>query len=91
MKVVEYIESLLNRFGGEDPLYFSLKLIELMLESKLGDPQRYARLAEAMMEARLRAAMRELNRHRHLVPQDVLKKNGYTATLRDDGRLPFTR
>ena len=54
-------------------------------------PGFFARVAEAMMEARLRAAMRELNRHRHLVPQDVLKKNGYTATLRDDGRLPFTR
>jgi len=48
VKVVEYIESLLDSFGGEDPLYFSLKLIELMLESKLGDPQRYARLAEAI-------------------------------------------
>ena len=51
----------------------------------------WARLIEAMMEARLRAAMRELNRHRHLVPEDLLKKTGYTATLNDDGKLPFTR
>ena len=50
-----------------------------------------ARFVEAMMEARLRAAMRELNRHRHLVPQDLLKKSGYTATVTDDGRFPFTR
>ncbi|MEJ0077828.1 MAG: hypothetical protein WDO17_20805 [Alphaproteobacteria bacterium] len=51
----------------------------------------WARLVEAMIEARLRAAMRELNRHRHLVPEDVLKKTGYTATLNDDSRFPFTR
>ena len=50
-----------------------------------------ARFVAAMMEARLRAAMRELNRHRHLVPQDLLKKSGYTATVTDDGRFPFTR
>jgi hypothetical protein len=54
-------------------------------------PGFWARLLEAMMEARLRAAMRELNRHRHLVPQDLLKKNGYVATLNDDSRFPFTR
>jgi hypothetical protein len=54
-------------------------------------PGFFARLVEAMMEARLHAAMRELNRHRHLVPQDLLKKSGYAATLRDDGGLPFTR
>lgn len=54
-------------------------------------PGFWARLVEAMMEARLRAAMRELERHRHLVPEDLLKKSGYTATLDDDSRLPFTR
>jgi len=54
-------------------------------------PGFFARLVEAMMEARLQAAMRELNRHRHLVPEDLLKKNGYTATVSSDGRLPFTR
>jgi hypothetical protein len=51
----------------------------------------WARFAEAMMEARLRAAMRELNRHRHLVPEDLLKKSGYAATLNDDSQFPFTR
>ena len=54
-------------------------------------PGFFARLLEAMMEARLRAAIRELNRHRALVPEDLLKKNGYTATLNDDSRFPFTR
>jgi hypothetical protein len=29
--------------------------------------------------------------HRHLVPEDLLKKYGYTATLNDDSKLPFTR
>jgi hypothetical protein len=51
----------------------------------------WARLVGALMEARLRAAMRELERHRHLVPEDVLKKAGYAATLKDDSKLPFTR
>ena len=54
-------------------------------------PGFFARFVEAMMEARLRAAIRELNRHRHLVPEDLLKKNGYKATLSDDSRFPFTR
>ena len=54
-------------------------------------PGFFARFVDAMMEARLRAAIRELNRHRHLVPKDLLKKNGYTATLNDDSRFPFTR
>jgi hypothetical protein len=54
-------------------------------------PGFWARLLEAMMEARLRAAIRELDRHRHLVPEDLLKKSGYTATLNDDSSYPFTR
>lgn len=51
----------------------------------------WARLYSAFAEARLRAALRELNRHRHLVPEDVLKKSGYIATVNDDGKFPFTR
>ena len=54
-------------------------------------PGFFARFIEGMMEARLRAAMRELNRHRHLVPEDLLKKSGYIATANDDSRFPFTR
>jgi len=54
-------------------------------------PGFFARLVDAIIEARLRAAMRELNRHRHLVPEDLLKKSGYMATLKDDSRFPFTR
>ena len=50
-----------------------------------------ARLFEAMAEARMRQAVRELAMHRHLVPEDLLKKYGYTATLSDGSKLPFTR
>ena len=46
---------------------------------------------DAMAEARMRQAVRELAMHRDLVPEDLLKKYGYTATLADDGTFPFTR
>jgi len=45
----------------------------------------------AVAEARMRQAVRELAMHRHLVPEDLLKKYGYTATLADDSAYPFTR
>ena len=50
-----------------------------------------ARLFDAMAAARMRQAMREIERHRHLIPPHLLKSTGYTATLNDDSRLPFTR
>ena len=50
-----------------------------------------ARFFDAMAEARMRQAVRELAMHRHLVPEDLLKKYGYTATLADDSAYPFTR
>ena len=49
----------------------------------------FARLYAAFVEARMRAAMRELAKHRHLIPADVLKEAGYTAAL--DNGYPFTR
>ena len=51
----------------------------------------FARFYAALMEARMRAAMREINRHRHLIPVDVLKAAGYQATVTKDGALPLTR
>jgi len=54
-------------------------------------PGFFARFVDAMMEARLRQAVRELAMHQHLVPENLLKKYGYTATLNDDSKLPFTR
>jgi hypothetical protein len=50
-----------------------------------------ARLFDAMTAARMRQAMRELERHRHLIPPHLLKSTGYTATVNDDSRFPFTR
>ena len=54
-------------------------------------PGFFARFYAALIEARLRAAMREVARNRHLIPEDFLKKSGYVASLNDDSRLPFTR
>jgi hypothetical protein len=54
-------------------------------------PGFFARLFDAMAEARMRQAMRELAMHRHLVPENLLKTYGYTATLLDDSAYPFTR
>jgi len=50
-----------------------------------------ARFYDAFVEARMRAAMRELAMHRHLIPEDMLKKAGYMATASNDGAYPFTR
>ena len=54
-------------------------------------PGFFVRLFDAMAEARTRQALRELARHRHLVPDDLMKKYGYEPTLSDDSALPFTR
>ena len=50
-----------------------------------------ARFYDAVIEARMRQAMRELAMHRHLIPDDMLKKAGYTATASNDSTYPFTR
>ncbi|MEH2069566.1 MAG: DUF4209 domain-containing protein [Nostoc sp.] len=44
--VVAHIEAVLNRYNGEDPLWLSAKLMELLQEYKLGNPTKYAALAE---------------------------------------------
>ena len=51
----------------------------------------FARFVDAMIEARMRQAMREIAHHRHLLPDHMLNAAGYEATLRNDGALPFTR
>jgi hypothetical protein len=50
-----------------------------------------ARFYDAMIEARMRQAMREIAMHRHLIPADILKETGYRATVTKDASLPFTR
>jgi len=54
-------------------------------------PGLLTRFFDAMAEARMRQSVRELAMHRHLVPEDMLKKYGYTATLTDNSTFPFTR
>jgi hypothetical protein len=49
------------------------------------------RFFDAIVEARMRAAMREIEHHRHLFPEHLLKGAGYQATAGDDSALPFTR
>jgi len=49
------------------------------------------RFYDALLEARMRQAMREIAMHRHLIPADILKEAGYRATVTKDGALPFTR
>jgi len=44
--VVAHIEAVLGRYNGEDPSWLSASLIQLLQEKKLGDPQKYAALAE---------------------------------------------
>jgi len=51
----------------------------------------FARFIDAMIEARMRQALREIAHHRHLVPDHMLEAAGYQTTLGNDGALPFTR
>jgi hypothetical protein len=44
--VVAHIEAILDRYNGEDPLLLSAKLMELLQEYRLGDPSKYAAVAE---------------------------------------------
>lgn len=40
--VIERIEKLLQKYKGEDPLYFTPNLMDLLLEFRAGDPPKYA-------------------------------------------------
>jgi hypothetical protein len=51
----------------------------------------WARLWDGLIEARMRQAEREIRQHIHLVPADVLAKNGYLATYKDAHKLPFMK
>ena len=51
----------------------------------------FKRMLDAMIEARMRQAAYELNRYRHLIPQDEVAKAGYRVSLTADEAMPFTR
>ena len=44
--VIVHIESLLDKYDGEDPLFLSVKLMELLQKYRQGDPVKYAALSE---------------------------------------------
>lgn len=54
--VISYIETVLDRYQGEDPLWLSANLMRLLQKDKIGNPVKYAALAE-------KAAMRFENAH----------------------------
>jgi hypothetical protein len=45
-RVVAYVESVLDKYEGDDPLFLSHRLMELLLEFKVGDPGKYGSLAD---------------------------------------------
>lgn len=45
-KVIQYIEHLLDRYRGEDPSFLSAEMMELLLEQRQGEPDKYASYAE---------------------------------------------
>lgn len=44
--VVAHVEAVLGRYNGDDPLWLSAKLMELLQEYRFGEPTKYAALAE---------------------------------------------
>ncbi len=44
--VFNHIEAVLDRYQGEDPLWLSAKLMELLQEHRVGDPAKYTALCE---------------------------------------------
>jgi hypothetical protein len=51
----------------------------------------WTRVLDALIEARIRQAEREIRMHAHLLPADVLAESGYRVTFRDADKLPFTK
>ncbi|MBT9168505.1 MAG: hypothetical protein DDT19_01850 [Syntrophomonadaceae bacterium] len=45
-KVISHIERILDKYDGKDSLYLSARLMELLLELRQGDPQKYGILSE---------------------------------------------
>jgi hypothetical protein len=61
--VISHIEEVLDRYQGQDPWLLSLKLMELLQDCKLGEPQKYAALAETA--AKLAESTRDWDRARN--------------------------
>lgn len=51
----------------------------------------FARILDALIEARMREAQRQIDMHLRYVPEDVLKAAGLTASYKDAEKLPFVK
>ena len=51
----------------------------------------WARLWDALIEARMRQAEREIRMHLHLIPADVLRDSGFVANYKNADKLPFVK
>jgi hypothetical protein len=51
----------------------------------------WARIWDALIEARMRQAEREIRMHIHLVPADVLRESGFYANYKNAEKLPFVK
>jgi hypothetical protein len=51
----------------------------------------WARVLDALIEARMRQAEREIRLHRHLVPASQLDELGFKASYKDADKLPFVK
>jgi hypothetical protein len=80
----------------------TLRLSIPLAPAKTAPASLLGRFYNAFMEARMRAAMRELARHPYIlrqetikpveiVPQDEVRRAGHGATFADAGMLPFVR
>ncbi|HPX61071.1 MAG TPA: DUF4209 domain-containing protein [Deltaproteobacteria bacterium] len=49
-KVVSHIESVLDKYNGNDPLFLSAKLMELLLEHRHGDPVKYSEICRKVAQ-----------------------------------------
>ena len=51
----------------------------------------WRRFLDALIEARMRQAEREIRLHRGLIPARLLAENGFKANYKDAGKLPFVK
>ena len=51
----------------------------------------FARILDALIEARMREAERQIRMHLRYLPEDVLRQAGYKATYSDAEKLPFVK
>jgi len=47
-KIIEYIETVLDRLNGEDPLFLSEKMMGLLLEARQGSSSKYSKISEKL-------------------------------------------